>query len=150
LIALESSTEIFSRTRIKYTIKLFGKFKEKCSAVNVEVKIPVARDATSPEVNVAVGNVMYVPEQESLIWSIKSLPGQKEYILQVKICLPSVNRAQMNEALRNPPIALKFEVPYFTVSGVQVRYLKVSEKSGYQSLPWVRYTTEAGTYEFKM
>lgn len=150
LIALESSTEILSRTRIKYTIKLFGKFKEKCSAVNVEVKIPVARDATSPEVNVAVGNVMYVPEQESLIWSIKSLPGQKEYILQVKICLPSVNRAQTNEALRNPPIALKFEVPYFTVSGVQVRYLKVSEKSGYQSLPWVRYTTEAGTYEFKM
>ena len=150
LIALDSSMELLSRTRIKYTIKLFGKFKEKCSAMNVEVKIPVVRDVTSPEVNVAIGNVTYAPEQESLIWSIKSLPGQKEYMLQVKICLPSVNSAQANEASRSDPIAVKFEIPYYTVSGVQVRYLKVNEKSGYQSLPWVRYTTEAGAYEFKM
>ena len=128
LIALDSSMELLSRTRIKYTIKLFGKFKEKCSAMNVEVKIPVVRDVTSPEVNVAIGNVTYAPEQESLIWSIKSLPGQKEYMLQVKICLPSVNSAQANEASRSDPIAVKFEIPYYTVSGVQVRYLKVNEK----------------------
>lgn len=29
------------------------------------------------------------------------------------------------------PIQIKFEIPYFTVSGVQVRYLKIVEKSGY-------------------
>ena len=33
---------------------------------------------------------------------------------------------------------VKFEIPYFTVSGIQVRYLKIIEKSGYQALPWVR------------
>ena len=36
------------------------------------------------------------------------------------------------------PISVKFEIPYFTVSGIQVRYLKIMEKSGYQALPWVR------------
>lgn len=35
-------------------------------------------------------------------------------------------------------IQVKFEIPYFTVSGIQVRYLKIIEKSGYQALPWVR------------
>lgn len=30
------------------------------------------------------------------------------------------------------PITVRFEIPYFTVSGVQVRYLKIVEKSGYQ------------------
>jgi AP-1 complex subunit mu len=30
------------------------------------------------------------------------------------------------------------------VSGIQVRYLKVVEKSGYQALPWVRYITQNG------
>ena len=33
---------------------------------------------------------------------------------------------------------------------VQVRYLKVIEKSGYQALPWVRYITTAGEYEIRM
>lgn len=32
---------------------------------------------------------------------------------------------------------------------VQVRYLKVIEKSGYQALPWVRYITCAGNYEIR-
>ena len=43
-----------------------------------------------------------------------------------------------------PPITIQFEIPYFTMSGVQVRYLKIIEKSGYQALPWVRYITQNG------
>ena len=39
---------------------------------------------------------------------------------------------------------VKFEIPYFTVSGIQVRYLKIVEKSGYTALPWVRYITQHG------
>lgn len=35
---------------------------------------------------------------------------------------------------RRVPINIKFEIPYFTVSGIQVRYLKIVEKSGYQAL----------------
>ena len=48
------------------------------------------------------------------------------------------------EAERKAPITVKFEIPYFTVSGIQVRYLKIVEKSGYQALPWVRYITQNG------
>lgn len=42
------------------------------------------------------------------------------------------------------------QVPYFTVSGIQVRYLKIIEKSGYQALPWVRYITQNGDYQLRM
>ena len=45
---------------------------------------------------------------------------------------------------RRAPISVAFEIPYFTISGIQVRYLKVVEKSGYQALPWVRYVTKNG------
>lgn len=48
------------------------------------------------------------------------------------------------------PITVEFEVPYFTVSGLQVRFLKVVENSGYQALPWVRYITQAGQYEIRL
>ena len=33
---------------------------------------------------------------------------------------------------------------------LQVRYLKIIEKSGYQALPWVRYITMAGEYELRL
>lgn len=55
--------------------------------------------------------------------------------------LPSVE-AEDKEG--KPPISVKFEIPYFTTSGIQVRYLKIIEKSGYQALPWVRYITQNG------
>jgi AP-1 complex subunit mu len=45
---------------------------------------------------------------------------------------------------KRPPISIKFDIPYFTVSGIQVRYLKVVDKSGYQAFPWVRYITQNG------
>jgi AP-1 complex subunit mu len=44
---------------------------------------------------------------------------------------------------KRTPITVKFEIPYFTVSGIQVRYLKIVEKSGYQALPWVRYVSSS-------
>jgi hypothetical protein len=49
-----------------------------------------------------------------------------------------------DEVDKRAPISVKFEIPYFTVSGIQVRYLKVVEKAGYSSLPWVRYITQNG------
>lgn len=49
-----------------------------------------------------------------------------------------------------PCAQVRFEIPYFTVSGIQVRYLKVIEKSGYAALPWVRYITQNGDYQLRM
>jgi len=59
--------------------------------------------------------------------------------------LPSV-AADDRDRFTKVPISVTFEIPYFTVSGIQVRYLKIIEKSGYQALPWVRYITQNGDY----
>merc|ERR1719352_1534768 len=67
--------------------------------------------------------------------------GGKEYLMRAHFGLPSV---QNEEDGQKPPINVKFEIPYFTVSGIQVRYLKIIERSGYQALPWVRYITQMG------
>lgn len=84
-----------------------------------------------------------------MVWKIKQFPGGREFLLRCKFSLPSVV-AEEDPQGRLPPIRVKFEIPYFTVSGIQVRYLKVVEKSGYQALPWVRYITTAGDYEIRM
>lgn len=48
------------------------------------------------------------------------------------------------------PIIVEYDIPYFTVSGIQVRYLKIIEKSGYTGIPWVRYMTSNGEYHIRM
>ncbi|XP_061634697.1 adaptor related protein complex 1 subunit mu 3 isoform X6 [Phyllopteryx taeniolatus] len=72
--------------------------------------------------------------------------GGKEYLMWAHFGLPSVESDEL-DAKR--PIIVNFEIPYFTVSGIQVRYLKIIEKSGYQALPWVRYITQSGDYQLR-
>jgi AP-1 complex subunit mu len=50
--------------------------------------------------------------------------------------LPSITSDEVNDTQWKVPIEVKFEIPYFTVSGLQVRYLKIIEKSGYQVLTY--------------
>lgn len=77
-----------------------------------------------------------------MVWKIKQLGGGKEYLMRAHFGLPSVRNGmclcltdRSEETLaRRTPINVKFEIPYFTVSGIQVRYLKIVEKSGYQAL----------------
>lgn len=119
------------------------------TASNVEIELPVPSDASTPSVRTSMGTAVYAPEKEALLWKIKSFPGGKEYMLKAKFGLPSIE-AEETVVEKRPPIRVKFEIPYFTVSGIQVRYLKIIEKSGYQALPWVRYITTAGEYELRI
>ncbi|ODM89787.1 AP-1 complex subunit mu-1 [Orchesella cincta] len=146
LIWIESVIERHAHSRVEYMIKAKSQFKRRSTANNVEVIIPVPADADSPNFKTGVGSVKYVPEQSVIIWSIKSFPGGKEFIMRAHFGLPSVV-AEDSEG--RPPIQVKFEIPYFTTSGIQVRYLKIMEKSGYQALPWVRYITQNGDYQLR-
>jgi AP-1 complex subunit mu len=135
-------------SRIDFTIKAKSNYKRRSTANNVEIIIPVPNDADSPDFKTSIGKVEYLPEKECIIWRIKQFQGHKEYLMRAHFGLPSV---VAEENLTNKaPIRVKFEIPYFTVSGIQVRYLKITEKSGYQALPWVRYITQNGDYQIRM
>jgi len=150
LIWIECTVNKSSRSRVEYLVKARSQFKERSAATNVEISIPVASDATAPVVRASQGSADYAPEREALVWKVKNFPGGKEFMLRAKFSLPSIAADEQQETGRKQPIQVKFEIPYFTVSGIQVRYLKVIEKSGYQALPWVRYITQSGEYEIRM
>lgn len=71
-----------------------------------------------------------MPEETAFIWYIKSFPGifpmylrsnkfigGKEYLMRAHFNLPSV----MSEEVEGKrPVKVKFEIPYFTTSGIQV------------------------------
>ncbi|CAL5418893.1 unnamed protein product [Camellia sinensis] len=157
LVWVEAHVERHSRSRMEITVKARSQFKERSTATNVEIELPVPADATNPNVRTSLGSASYAPEKDALIWKIKSFPGGKEYMLRAEFTLPSIT-SEDTAPERKAPIRVKFEIPYFTVSGIQtkrsvlveVRYLKIIEKSGYQALPWVRYITMAGEYELRL
>ncbi|XP_058887426.1 AP-1 complex subunit mu-1-like isoform X2 [Acipenser ruthenus] len=146
LIWIESVIEKYSHSRVEIMVKARGQFKQRSTANNVEITVPVPSDADSPKFKACTGSAKWVPEKNAVIWTIKSFPGGKEYLMRAHFGLPSVDSEELE---RKPPITVKFEIPYFTVSGIQVRYLKIIEKSGYHALPWVRYITQSGDYQLR-
>ncbi|RUS35460.1 Mu homology domain-containing protein [Jimgerdemannia flammicorona] len=163
LIWIEAVVENYTGSRVEYMIKAKAQFKRRSSANNVEIVVPVADDADTPRFRVgywsSIGSVTYAPERSALVWKIKQFQGGKEFLMRAHFGLPSVKGGALtflfyfilsDELEKRPPISIKFEIPYFTVSGIQVRYLKIVEKSGYQALPWVRYITQNGDYQMRM
>jgi AP-1 complex subunit mu len=138
-----------SRTRVEYMVKAKSNFKSRSVANNVEILIPVPSDVDSPNFKTSIGSVKYIPGKDAMLWTIKQFAGQKDFIMTATFGLPSV-ASETRDAYQKRPINVKFEIPYFTVSGVTVRYLKIVEKSGYQALPWVRYITQNGEYQLRM
>ncbi|WVR09541.1 hypothetical protein IAU60_006610 [Kwoniella sp. DSM 27419] len=136
LVFAEASVESHRGSRIEYMVKVRGQFKRRSTANNVEIYVPVPDDADSPKFRTSVGSVVYAPEKSAFIWKIKQLGGGRDYLMRAHFGLPSVRNEEID---KRAPITVKFEIPYFTVSGIQVRYLKIVEKSGYQANPWVRY-----------
>jgi len=148
LIWVEAIVESYTGSRVEYMVKAKAQFKRRSTANNVEIMIPVPDDADTPKFKCSSGSVSYAPEKASLVWKIKQFQGTKEFLMRAHFGLPSVKSDDQLE--KRPPINIKFEIPYFTVSGIQVRYLKIVEKSGYQALPWVRYITQNGDYQMRM
>lgn len=141
LVFVEASVESHRGSRVEYMVKIKGQFKRRSTANNVEIYVPVPDDADSPKFRASVGSVVYAPEKSAFVWKIKQLAGGRDYLMRAHFGLPSVRNEEID---KRAPISVKFEIPYFTVSGIQVRYLKIVEKSGYKALPWVRYITQNG------
>lgn len=151
LIWVEAVVEPHSHSRIEYMVKAKSQFKSRSIANNVEIIIPVPSDVDSPSFKASIGTVVYFPDRNAVVWTIKQFTGSKEFLMRAHFGLPSIQGEEgVGSDQWKAPIEVKFEIPYFTVSGLQVRYLKIIEKSGYQALPWVRYITMNGNYQLRM
>ncbi|CAJ0927662.1 unnamed protein product, partial [Mesorhabditis belari] len=146
LIWVEAAVEKHKNSRVEYMVKAKSQFKRQSIANHVEVIIPVPSDAYGQKFKTSIGSVKYAPELNAFVWTIRSFPGGREYLMRAHFLLPSISSEDIEG---NPPISVKFEIPYYTTSGLQVRYLRIIERSGYQALPWVRYVTQNGDYEIR-
>ncbi|SMN19990.1 similar to Saccharomyces cerevisiae YPL259C APM1 Mu1-like medium subunit of the clathrin-associated protein complex (AP-1) [Maudiozyma saulgeensis] len=143
LIWCNMKVKVHSKSRIEIFCTAKAQIKKKSVATNVEIIIPVPEDADTPTFKYSHGKIKWVPEQNAIVWKIHTFPGGKEYAMSAELGLPSINSEEEPKFKR--PVQVKFQIPYFTTSGIQVRYLKINEpKLQYKSYPWVRYITQNG------
>lgn len=147
LIWVETIIDRKKRNRIEILVKAKSFFREAINANNVKIRVPVPNDVFNPQFKCSIGYCSYEPQNDCALWTIKQFPGNREFMMRASFELPSI-RDEENDKEKKP-VRVNFEIPYYTVSGLQVRYLKVVERSGYQSFPWVRYMTFAGDYCFR-
>lgn len=135
------------KTRVEYRILVKANFMSKLSATSVVIKVPTPLNCSGANVRVTGGKAKYQPSENAIVWKISRFQGQSEYSLAGDAELTPTTSGK---TWSRPPITMNFQVLMFTSSGLLVRFLKVFEKSNYQSVKWVRYITKAGTYEVKV
>ncbi len=143
LILVNCKTKVHKHSRIEILCTVKAQIKKKSTANNVEVVIPIPEDADTPKFSPEYGSVKWIPEKSCLIWKLKTFPGGKQFSMRAELGLPAVTDPE--SIMSKKPIKVNFSIPYFTTSGIQVRYLRINEpKLQYQSYPWVRYITQSG------
>lgn len=143
LILCDVKVQTYSNSRVEIFCKAKAQIKKKSVATNVEILIPVPNDADTPSFKYSHGSIKWVPEKSAILWKIRSFPGGKEYSMRAELLLPSIS--DINDTKVKKLVQVKFQIPYFTTSGIQIRYLKINEPTlQYKSYPWVRYITQNG------
>ena len=139
-----------SATKKKAVVVAKSNLKETITAQDVKIKIPLPSDAMDVDFDKGVyqnndGKVSFSEGDQCFYWEFKEFEGQTEKELLFGYWVPTV-RDKQGQAYKGKPIEVNFEIIYYTVSGIQVRYLKIVDESGYDATPWVRYITSNGEY----
>lgn len=128
--------EEISETTLKINIKVIANFSKQVSAQNVELKIPVPPNTANVMPKVGFGSAEYNSADQTIDWTLRKLTGGQETTFSAEVKMLKMTN---DKVWSKPPINVIFAVPSFTASGLHVRFLKVYEKSSYQTVKWVRY-----------
>mmetsp|Transcript_57723 Transcript_57723/g.137371 ORF Transcript_57723/g.137371 Transcript_57723/m.137371 type:complete len:428 (-) Transcript_57723:230-1513(-) len=134
------------RSKMELSLQVSAMYDRNITATQVVITFPCPKNTAKGVVNsIGAGKARY--EQGAVIWRLKRFPGRQDYSMLAEIELTST---VTDKAWVRPPITMQFEVPQFTASGLRVRFLKIQEKSNYKPVKWIRYLTQAGSFEHRI
>jgi AP-2 complex subunit mu-1 len=136
------------RSRLEVNVTVKALFNVKLFALNVLVKIPLPPNTAIVNPSTVAGKTKFQPDTHQLLWKIKRFAGESEFSLSAEVEMSA--RIDSKKQWNRAPISMEFQVPMFAASGLQVRYLKIVEKSNYNTIKWVRYITKNGECQHRV
>jgi AP-2 complex subunit mu-1 len=135
------------RSRVEYKVVVKATFAMTLAATNVRVFIPTPTNTAAVRTRETSGKAKFKPGDGGIMWKIPRFQGGLEFSISADAELSATT---VKKTWSRPPISLDFSVPMFAASGLHVRFLKVFEKSNYQTVKWVRYITRAGSCQYRI
>jgi AP-4 complex subunit mu-1 len=141
--------EELSEHKMEMIVKVRADIPDTNYGANVRIEFPVPKATAT--VSTSLGSAgqgqatEYREKDRKVVWTVRKFPGGSEYVLKVKITLSQpATRSTRREF---GPISMKFEVPMYNVSNLQVRYLRIAEThASYKPYRWVRYVTQSDSF----
>jgi AP-4 complex subunit mu-1 len=143
------SIELVSTYKAELTLRVRGDIPATTAGINVIVRCPVPKAATSVSVELGVGatgqTYEYRQADRTVLWKIPKFKGGTEQIVKIGIATGAPITPTMRKEIG--PVTMQFEVPSHNVTGIQIRFLRLEERSkSYNPQRWVRNITQAASY----
>lgn len=139
-----------AQNRLEIRVNVLANYDAKLSANPLILKVPLPANAAEVAVTCSSGRGKYIPEQNSVLWKVTGFAGKSSADIVVDVqCLAATSKASPATKITDP-ISAEFSIMMYSASGMQLQYLKISEKSGYIPQKWLRYITKGGKYEVRM
>ncbi|XP_010891790.1 AP-4 complex subunit mu-1 [Esox lucius] len=146
---LFSSIERDTGGRLLIYLKLRCDLPPKSAAINVSITIPIPKGSLSlsQELSSPDQSAELQPQNKAVHWEIPRFPGGAQLSALFKLEVPGLSSASLQEV---GSISLSFELPKYTCTGLQIRFLRLSPIQPGASQRWVRYVTHSDSYTIRI
>ncbi|XP_014052920.1 AP-4 complex subunit mu-1 [Salmo salar] len=143
------SIERDSGGRLLMYLKLRCDLPPKSAAINVSITIPVPKGSLrlSQELSSPDQSAELQPKNKAVHWEIPRFPGGAQLSALFKLEVSGLSSASLQEV---GPVSLSFELPKYTCTGLQIRFLRLSPIQPGPSQRWVRYVTHSDSYTIRI
>uniref|UniRef100_A0A1A8KZ01 Adaptor-related protein complex 4, mu 1 subunit n=1 Tax=Nothobranchius pienaari TaxID=704102 RepID=A0A1A8KZ01_9TELE len=135
--------------RLLMYLKLRCDLPPKRAAINVIALVPVPKGCVSlsQELSSPDQRAELKLQSRAVVWEVPRFPGGTQLSALFKLEVPGLSSASMLEV---GPVGLSFELPKFTATGLQIRFLRLSPVQPGPLQRWVRYVTCSDSYTIRM
>jgi AP-2 complex subunit mu-1 len=135
------------RTRVEIKCSIKSNYPANTYGTGVICRLPCPDSTAGATITVTAGKARYQAEEGAIVWKIKRFRGECSYSLSAEVALASTTK---DTPWSRPPISMSFTVPH-PASGLQIRSLKIVEKSIPEAIKWVRYVAKSSnSYEHRI
>lgn len=136
--------------RTDVLLKLDADFPARCHGTAIVIRAPMPKGTTSCgyELGTSGQSFSYKKEEKLAVWTIPKMRGASAVYCRLKLTTSENDQRNVKKDLG--PISMEFEVPMYVCSGLNIRFLRVTERGrNYVPFRWVRYITHSNSYVFR-
>lgn len=157
---LAITIEHASRSSVQFVIKLDVDSLAKSQTGRAAIRIPLPKGTItcSNDVDSPGQTLEYKRDDKIAIWTIQKLSGSRSYSCRLKISATEDEIRHLGVHIGS--VSMTFEVPMFLCSGLNVRSLRIVDRSGRQydsedgepvaPMKWVRLVSHSDSYVFRV